>query len=61
MIKTLNHYVEPPKEVKEAKGDIRDLNRYNFKELMGVGDEEEEEPVEQNNDEKEVRAVQKGR
>jgi hypothetical protein len=34
MITKLDEYIEPPKEVKEAKGDIRDANRYNFGALI---------------------------
>jgi hypothetical protein len=52
MITKLDEYIEPPKEVKEAKGDVRDANRYNFGALINK-DEESEEEEEKNENEKE--------
>ena len=43
LITKLDDYVEPPKEVKEAKGDIRDANKYDFKALVDSEEEEEDE------------------
>ena len=34
MITKLDEYIEPPKEVKEAKGDVRDANKYNLNTLI---------------------------
>ncbi len=54
MITKLDEYIEPPKEIKEAKGDIRDANRYNFGALINTdeNDEEEEEKKEEKDDKK---------
>ena len=43
IINKLDTYIEPTKAVKEARGDTRMANRYNFGELSFDEDEEEEE------------------
>ena len=44
LITKLDEYIEPEKQVKEAKGDIRDANIYNFSSLVKAeADEEEQE------------------
>ncbi len=42
LITKLDDYVEPEKKVKEAKGDIRDANIYNFSSLVKEDVDEEE-------------------
>ena len=40
LITKLDDYVEPEKKVKEAKGDIRDANIYNFASLVKAEEDE---------------------
>ena len=42
LITKLDDYVEPEKQIKEAKGDIRDANIYNFSSLVKAEQDEEE-------------------
>ena len=43
LITKLDDYIEPEKKIKEAKGDIRDANIYNFASLVKAEADEEEE------------------
>ena len=53
LITKLDDYVEPPKEVKEAKGDVRDANKYDFSALIDHSDDEEEVKETQKEEKKE--------
>ena len=50
VIDKLDAYVDPVKTVKEAKADVRDINRYNFKDLNIGVKQEEDEPVQEPNE-----------